>query len=189
MRVVAGRFRGRRLSAPEGLAVRPTADRTREALFNILTQGRIAQSGPALAGSHVLDAFAGSGALGIEALSRGAAHVSFIESHASAIAALRRNLAMLGTESSCSVFTADALHPPAPPSAAGPCTLVLMDPPYNQGLAVPALHALARSGWLAPEALIAVELMRGEAFEAPEGYTTLDDRHYGKAQLVFLRRS
>lgn len=187
MRVVAGRFRGRPLTAPEGLAVRPTADRTREALFNILTQGRIAQSGPALAGSHVLDAFAGSGALGLEALSRGAAHVSFIESHSAAIAALRRNVAMLDVESSCSVLAADVLHPPPPPATAGPCSLVLMDPPYNQGLAAPAMRALDRAGWIAPDALISVELMSGEGFEVPEGCDLLDERRYGKARLLFLR--
>ncbi len=188
MRIVAGRFRGRPLAAPEGLAVRPTSDRTREALFNILVQGRIAAAGPGLAGARVLDAFAGSGALGLEALSRGAAEVVFMEEHAATEAALRRNVAALGAEAEATVLRADVLRPPPAAAHGGPCALVLMDPPYNQGLAEPALAALDAAGWLAPGALVTVELMKTEPFAAPPGFEVLDERTYGKAKVVFLRK-
>ena len=185
MRIVGGRHRGRRLTAPEGLAVRPTADRTREALFNILAQGRIAEAAPPLAGAAVLDAFAGTGALGLEALSRGAARVVFMESQPAALDALQQNLASLKEEAKASILRCDVLRPPQPKE--GPCDIVMMDPPYNQGLAAPALEALKHAGWLAPDALISVELMKVEAFEPPDGFNAFDSRTYGKARLVFLR--
>ncbi len=184
MRIVAGRHKGRRLAAPEGGAVRPTSDRTREALFNILGQDRADR--PALEGARLLDAFAGTGALGLEARSRGAGFVTFMESQAAARAALRRNVAALGEEGHCEVLQADVLRPPA---AAEPAAIVLMDPPYNQGLAEPALTALARAGWIAPETLIVVELMAKEPFEPPAGFTVEDERKYGKARLVFLAQA
>jgi len=189
VRIVSGRYRGRRLIAPEGLAVRPTADRTREALFDILTHGRLLQNGeaPGLRGATVLDAFAGTGALGLEALSRGAAHVTFMESHAAALAALRKNVLALDELGDASVYRADVLRPPPRPAEAEPCTIVLMDPPYNQGLAGPALLALRAAGWLAPGALVSVELMKAEPLAPPEGFTVVDQRTYGKAKLVFLR--
>ena len=187
MRIVSGRYRGRRLIAPEGLAVRPTSDRTREALFDILTHGRLLQDGGGLQGAVVLDAFAGTGALGLEALSRGAAHVTFMESHAAALAALRKNILALDELGDASVHRADVLRPPTRPADAEPCTVVLMDPPYNQGLAGPALLALRKAGWLATDALISVELMKAEPFDPPEGFAIVDQRTYGKAKLVFLR--
>jgi 16S rRNA (guanine966-N2)-methyltransferase len=187
MRIVGGRHRGRRIAAPEGLAVRPTADRTREALFDILTQGRVLRQGQALRDLHLLDAFAGSGALGLEALSRGARHVTFLESHATALAALRQNVLALGELERASVYRADVLHPPARPAELDPCGIVLMDPPYNQGLAGPALEALAAAGWLDPGALVSVELMKTEDFAPPPGFAVVDQRKYGRAQLIFLR--
>lgn len=183
MRIVAGRHRGRTLIAPEGLAVRPTADRTREAIFNVLTQGKLAGGGNPLVGARVLDAFAGTGALGLEALSRGAARVAFMESQAAALATLRANLESLEETERAEVLAVDVLRPPPAPEA---CTIVLMDPPYNQGLAAPALTALAGSGWIAPDAIVAVELMKAEAFEAPEGFELRDQRGYGKAKVAFL---
>ena len=190
MRIVAGRHRGRRLVAPEGLAVRPTGDRAREALFDILASGRLTGGENALAGTIVLDAFAGSGALGLEALSRGAAQAVFMENHAPALAALERNIASLDEGERCEVLRANVLRPPRPagqPRTAG-CGLALLDPPYNQGLAAPALAALAAAGWLAPGALVSVELMAKEPFEAPDGFTALDSRKYGKARIELLRR-
>jgi len=183
MRIVAGKHRGRRLVAPEGVAVRPTADRTREALFNILGQGR---GGPApLEGARVLDAFAGTGALGLEALSRGAGTVAFMESQPSALAALERNIEALGERAHAKALRADVLRPPR---AEAPAAIVLMDPPYNQGLAEPALTALAETGWIAADTIVVVELMAKEPFEAPPGFAVTDERKYGKARLVFVGR-
>ena len=190
MRIVAGRHRGRRLAAPEGLAVRPTADRTREAVFNILTQGKLpwrkqAPTGESLTGIGVLDAFAGTGALGLEALSRGAERITFMESQAAALEACRENIDALGEAEHCAILQCDVLRPPPAPA---PCDLILMDPPYNQNLAGPGLAALAGAGWLAPDTLAVVELMVGEPFEAPAGFEVLDERRYGKARVVFLTK-
>ena len=197
MRIVAGRHRGRRLEAPAGMALRPTADRTREALFNILTQGKLPwrapvggigaggqgaegqgaesqgaeRSGNPLAGARALDAFAGTGALGLEALSRGAAFVTFMENQAAALAACRNNIALLEETARAQALRCDVLRPPPAPA---PCDLVLMDPPYNQGLAAPALAALEAAGWLAPGALGVIELMAAEPFALPEGFEALD---------------
>ena len=186
MRIVAGRHRGRTLIAPDGLAVRPTADRTREAIFNVLTQGKLAGGSNPLIGARVLDAFAGTGALGLEALSRGAAQLTFMESQAAALATLRANLEALEESERAEVLAVDVLRPPP---AAAPCSIVLMDPPYNQGLAAPALTALAEAGWIAPGAIVAVELMKAEAFEAPAGFELCDLRSYGKAKVAFLTHS
>jgi len=189
MRIVAGRHRGRSLVAPEGLAVRPTSDRAREALFDILASGRLSGSDSALDEAIVLDAFAGSGALGLEALSRGAVHAVFMENHAPALAALKRNITTLDEGERAELLRADVLRPRPPTGRArtSGCDLILLDPPYNQGLAAPALTALAAGGWLATGALCCVELMAREPFEPPDGFTTLESRKYGKARLEFLR--
>ena len=185
MRIVAGRHRGRSLKTPHDLAVRPTADRTREALFNILMSGRLSAEGNRrLPEARVLDAFAGTGALGLEALSRGAAHAVFMENYAPAIEICRANIRNLGEEARCELIACDVLHPrPAP----APCDIVFLDPPYNEGLAEQAVAALLRAGWIAPGTLLSIELMKSEPFETPAGYSELDARSYGKAKLVFLR--
>ena len=190
MRIVGGRHRGRQLAVPEGLAVRPTADRTRESLFNILTQGRLAgdKPGGAVAGAHVLDAFAGSGALGLEALSREAAHVTFLEEQSTALTVLKRNVEALAAEGQATILRGDVLHPPRPGPSSAPADLVLMDPPYNQGFAEPALRALSSAGWIAEGALVTVELMKSEPFEPPEGFEPIDERVYGKARIAILCR-
>jgi 16S rRNA (guanine966-N2)-methyltransferase len=186
LRIVGGTWRGRRLEAPEGLAVRPTGDRTREALFNILESGKLAKDGglSLLRDARVLDAFAGTGALGLEALSRGAARASFVESLAPAIEALKANIAALDADDRARVFTQDVL---TLPRAGEAHDLVLMDPPYNQGFAAPALSRLAEAGWIAPGAIIVVEQMKDEDLEPPEGFELLEERRYGKAKLAFLR--
>jgi len=189
MRIVGGRHRGRRLEAPGGMALRPTADRTREALFNILCQGKLdwrpnRQDGDnPLAGARALDAFAGTGALGLEALSRGAGFVTFMENQAAALNACQSNIEALGEAAQAELLRGDVLRPP---KAMAPCELVLMDPPYNQDLAPPALAALQAAGWLAPGALATVELMATEPLTPPEGFEILDERKYGQARLVFL---
>jgi len=186
VRIVGGRHRGRRLEAPAGLAVRPTADRTREALFNILEHGRLAADGGVspLLGARVLDGFCGSGALGLEALSRGAAHATFMDTSAVALAATRANAARLDEAARTTVLRAD---PTRPSPAVAPATIVLLDPPYGSGLAAPALSALAAARWIGDGATCAVEMGATEKFAPPAGFALLDERRYGKARLVFLR--
>ncbi len=184
MRIVGGRHRGRVLVAPPGRDLRPTADRVRESLFNILAHGHaIPGGGSPLIGVTVLDAFAGTGAVGLEALSRGAARALFMENAAPALAALRANIAACGEEARCEIIEADATHPPRAPTA---CAVVFLDPPYGKGLAEAALSALAESGWLAENAICAIELAAREPFSLPDGFTAADERRYGAARIVFL---
>ncbi|MBV9523106.1 MAG: 16S rRNA (guanine(966)-N(2))-methyltransferase RsmD [Alphaproteobacteria bacterium] len=184
MRIIAGKHRGRAIAAPAGDAVRPTSDRAREALFNILAHGQFAADAPAYAGASVLDAFAGTGALGLEALSRGAAEVVFIENSRDALAVLRRNLATLGETERARIVAADAT---APPRAAAPCSLAFLDPPYGSGSGARALAALGSAGWLAPEALAILEIGKKEHFETPASFALTLERRYGAARLLFLR--
>ena len=180
MRLVAGRFKGRVLAAPEGMTTRPTADRVRESLFNILAHGE-----PELRGARVADVFAGSGALGLEALSRGAAHVVFFETDPGAQAVIAANLKRLGCEREATLVRQDAARPPKAPA---PCQFLLLDPPYKSGLAGAALPALAAQGWIAPDARIVVEVAAAEGFSSPlPGYVIVDERKYGAARLAFLR--
>lgn len=164
--------------------MRPTSSMTRESLFNILTHGRFAADGSPLVDAAFLDAFAGSGANGLEALSRGASHAVFMETQATALSALRANVDTLGERERATVLRCDVLHPPG---ATRQCRVAVLDPPYGQGLAPGALTALASAGWLEPGALVAVELMKSEEFAPPPGFALLDTRHYGKAKLIFLR--
>jgi 16S rRNA (guanine966-N2)-methyltransferase len=184
LRIVGGTHRGRRLAVPPGEAVRPTSDRAREALFNILSHGRFATAGSPLAGRAVLDAFAGTGAFGLEALSRGAGEAAFIENGRQALAALRGNIAALGEDQRTHIVAGDATRPPR---ALFACALAFLDPPYGSGLAPTALAALAAAGWFEPEALAIVEVAAREDFAAPAGFTVIDARVYGAARLVFLR--
>ncbi len=185
MRIVGGRNRGRRLLAPPGDTVRPTSDRAREALFNILSHGRLAAEGIPFAGEVVLDAFAGTGALGLEALSRGAAEAVFFEQNPEALAVLRKNASSLGESARTQILPYDATRPPR---AGSRCAVAFIDPPYRSGLAAAALEAIAAAEWLTPEALAIVELGAREEFTPPAGFTLLDERRYGAARLVFLRR-
>jgi 16S rRNA (guanine966-N2)-methyltransferase len=185
MRIVGGRHRGRRLLAPPGEDVRPTSDRAREALFDILSHGRFAAEGPPFADDAVLDAFAGTGALGLEALSRGAAEVVFFERDLEALAILRRNVASLGESARVEIVACDATRPPR---AGRQCAVVFLDPPYRSGLAATALGAIAAAGWLAADALAVIEVGAREEFVPPAEFALLDGRVYGAARLVFLRR-
>jgi len=185
LRIVGGVHRGRRLIAPPGEAVRPTSDRAREALFNILSHGNFAASGLPFADKPVLDAFAGTGAFGLEALSRGASAAAFIESEREALAALRRNVAALGEADRAQIIAGDATRPPR---AAFACAVAFLDPPYRSGLAAPALSALAAAGWLTPDALVVIEVAAREELPLPAGFSMMDERVYGAARLVFLRR-
>ena len=182
LRIVAGRHRGRRLLAPSGETTRPTAERVRQALFDMLWHAPWAGR-DVLDGARVLDAFAGTGALGLEALSRGAAHATFIEPDRAALAALRRNIATLGEEDRARVMAGDATRPPV---ATAPCGLLLLDPPYGKDLVPRALAALQAGGWIAPGALVVAEVAKADALDAP-GFEELAERAHGAARLVFLR--
>jgi 16S rRNA (guanine966-N2)-methyltransferase len=185
LRIVGGIHRGRRLTAPAGEGVRPTSDRVREALFDILSHGRFASEGSPFAEKTVLDAFAGTGALGLEALSRGAIRAVLIENDREALAVLRRNIAALGEQDRAQVVATDATRPTR---AGFPSAVAFLDPPYGSGLGATALSALAAAGWLAPDAIAVVEIAARERFVPPPGFAIEDERVYGAARLVFLRR-
>jgi 16S rRNA (guanine966-N2)-methyltransferase len=182
MRVVGGRLRGRPLAGPKSNAIRPTADRLRESLFNILRHAY----DDAVSGARVLDLFAGTGALGIEALSHGAEFALFIDDGAEARALLRENVATLGLGGATRVFRRDATKlGPAHPLA--PFALAFLDPPYGQNLAAPALTSAREGGWFAPNALIVVEEAAASAFAAPEGFSECERRRYDDTEFVILR--
>ncbi|MGC6454342.1 MAG: 16S rRNA (guanine(966)-N(2))-methyltransferase RsmD [Candidatus Puniceispirillaceae bacterium] len=187
MRIIAGRHRGTRLAKPAGAETRPTADRVRESLFNILAGGRF---GEVVEGIHVIDAFAGTGALGLEALSRGAAHASFIERDQAALATLRANIARLKRGPDCRVIAGDALTLAA--WRGMPAGLLLADAPYGTEGGLRAAAQLMSIGALAGNALLVIETERGESLDADAvdraGLRQLDDRTYGRARLHFLRR-
>lgn len=184
MRIVGGRFRGKLLTAPEGRdEVRPTSDRTREAVFNVLLHRFQGRNGFMLSESRVLDVFAGTGALGLEALSRGARHVTFLERGPQALRALKANIRSMRAEADTSVITGDALRPP---QAKLPVSLVFLDPPYAQPLCAPALTALAGCGWLTPGAVAVAETAREAEAVTPDGFAVADVRDYGKARVTFL---
>jgi 16S rRNA (guanine966-N2)-methyltransferase len=182
LRIIAGIWRGRMIAAPADHEIRPTAARAREALFNRLMHSF---GDFTLAGARVVDVFAGSGALGLEALSRGAVHVTFLEQAAPALDLIKRNLATLGAEDKATVLPADAR---ALPRAAGPADLAFLDPPYGASLATPALASLAAQGWLRSSALVTVETQEDEALMLPTAYELLDRRAYGRAAITFARR-
>ena len=184
MRVIAGAWRGKRLVAPSGTATRPTADRARQTVFDVLWHARWAGRGM-IEGARVLDAFAGSGAMGIEALSRGATEATFLETDPGALTAIRTNLRACRAEERGHTLRADAT---APPSAPAPCGLVFLDPPYGKGLVTAALGALEGAGWIGRNAVVVAELAAGEEFACPEGYTIEDARVIGAARTVMLRR-
>ena len=157
MRIVGGVWRGRVLQAPAGLATRPTAERVRQALFDRLLHAPWAGR-DWLTDAAVLDAFAGTGALGLEALSRGAGHATFLEQDRAALAALRANIAACGAEARCTLWAGDALTPPL----GAPVALVLLDPPYAAELPVRAVAALMRQGWVGPDTLLVIETAADE---------------------------
>jgi 16S rRNA (guanine966-N2)-methyltransferase len=152
-------------------------------VFNIL-----AHTYDAMRGAKVLDVFAGSGALGLEALSRGAERLTLIENERNAAAAIKKNIAACREQTRAQLFAVDAMKPPrAMPGPWAPCALVFLDPPYGKELVQPALEALRGAGWIAPEAIIVAEMHRRDAFTVPDGFALLDDRGYGKARFILLR--
>jgi 16S rRNA (guanine966-N2)-methyltransferase len=184
VRIIGGTHRGTGLAAVgQGDAaahLRPTTDRVRESLFNVLQGGRF---GDPINGAQVLDLFAGTGALGLEALSRGAAHVTFVDNGRVAQKLIRENITKLRRQDDTTVLGTDTGKLPQ----GTPCTLVFLDPPYDQNLGGKALSAAKAAGWLAPDALIVWEESRAQI--APQGFTTLDQRRYGETWVTFLRHN
>ena len=176
MRIIAGQWRGRPLVTPKGDETRPTADRTREALFSML----VSRLG-SFEGLRVADLFAGTGALGLEALSRGAAHCTFVENERLALDALKANIAKLGANADVRAGSALALG-----TAPQPFDLILMDPPYMTGAGSVALDKLGRQGWISPATLISIETSKKENI-AVDGFDTDVVRDYGKARITLLR--
>jgi 16S rRNA (guanine966-N2)-methyltransferase len=182
MRIVGGAFRGRPIASPEGSATRPTADRVRENMFNILVHGA---PGLDLDGARVIDLFAGTGALGLEALSRGAAFTLFVEEDASARAAIRENVEAMGLTGRSRIFRRDATAL-GPVGTMAPFALAFLDPPYGRQLADRALAALADGGWLSPGAIAVVEERKDAVLALPAGFTALDQRTYGDTAVIML---
>lgn len=186
MRIIGGRFRGTALAAvgkgDPAAHLRPTSDRVRESLFNVLQGGRLGQP---VTGARVLDLFAGTGALGLEALSRGAVHATFVETGRAALDLLRRNIAKTRTGPETAVLTRDATR--LGPREGPAFDLVFLDPPYGQGLGERALAGAAANGWLAEAALIVWE--ENAPMEAPPCFEVLESRRYGDTYITFLRFS
>jgi 16S rRNA (guanine966-N2)-methyltransferase len=182
MRVVGGRLKGRNLASPASREIRPTADRLRESVFNILLH---AYDDP-IQGARVLDLFAGTGALGIEAVSRGAVFALFVDNGAEARALLRNNVEALGLGGVTKIFRRDATNL-GPAHPVEPFALVFLDPPYGKGLAERALVSLREGAWLVPGALVVVEEAKAASFKAPEGFAELERRAYDDTEFVFLR--
>ena len=183
MRIVGGRLRGRVLNAPDSRAIRPTSERLRESIFDILAH----RYPDLLEGARVVDLFAGSGALGFEALSRWASFALFVDDGAEARALLRGNVEALSLGGVTRIWRADATKLGKAP-AGPPFTLAFLDPPYGKGLAGPALAALAAGGWLAEDALCVVEEAAKAEIAAPDGFATEDERTYGDTKVMLLRR-
>ena len=184
MRVVGGRLRSRPIAGPRSDSVRPTSDRLREALFNILTHS---YSDP-VTGARVLDLFAGTGALGIEAISRGADFALFVDDGVEARALLRDNVESLGLGGVTRIFRRDASRL-GPAHPLDPFSLIFLDPPYGQGLAEKSLVSARDGGWLMPEALLVVEEAADAGFKAPDGFTELERRRYDDTEFTFIRLS
>lgn len=182
MRITGGSFGGRGLKAPSDMRVRPTADRTRQAIFNILHHHDFGEF--ALEGACVIDLFAGTGALGIEALSHGAAYCLFVDDDATSRALIRENVEALSLTGVCKIWRRDATHLGQANST--PCTLAFLDPPYRKGLIAPALAALHEGGWLAPGAVIVCEAGADEDIPVTDAFALGDERVYGDSRIAFL---
>ena len=186
MRIVGGRFRGTRLAAPGAAGggeahLRPTSDRVREALFNLLVHGDY----PAIEGARVLDLFAGTGALGFEALSRGAARAVFIDEGAAARGLIRRNIDTLGVIGQTKLWRRDATR--LGPCRGEPYDLIFADPPYGKGLGARALASARAGGWIAPGATVVLEEAATAEIDPPPGLALADDRRYGETRILIYR--
>jgi 16S rRNA (guanine966-N2)-methyltransferase len=184
MRIVGGEFRGRTLKGPSSQAIRPTSDKLRESVFNILAHSY----GDPIANARVLDLFAGTGALGCEALSRGAKFALFVDEGAEARGLIRTNVEALSFTGVTRIFRRDASRM-GEIGALAPFDLIFCDPPYSKGLAEKSIASARAGGWLASGALIAVEEAVKAAFQTPEGFEELERREYGDTEIIILRAS
>lgn len=185
MRIIAGNHKGRALAAPKGRKTRPTADRTRESIFNKLAH---ASWSDGLENKRVMDLFAGSGALGFEAMSRGASFCLFVETDAGARGAIRDNIEGLSLWGTTRIHRRDATSLGEKPANLGaPFDLVFLDPPYGKGLGELALSRLLDGGWLSPDAIAVLEVGIDETPDTP-GWDRLDEGEYGAARVVYLKR-
>ena len=186
MRITGGALRGRALAAPADGRVRPTSDKVRQAVFNILSHHDFG-TGFALDGARAADLFAGTGAMGLEAISRGTRFCLFVDDNAESRALIRRNVEALGLTGATKIWRRDATDlGPMPPGAGGPFDLVFLDPPYRKNLVAPALGALRDGGWLSACALIVAETAADEPVPAADGFRLLDERLYGDTRVIFL---
>lgn len=186
MRITGGSFRGRPLVAPPDARVRPTADKVRQAVFNILAHNDLGL-GFSLEGARVVDLFAGTGALGIEAISRGASFCLFVDDSSESRALIRRNVEALQLTGVTKIWRRDATDlGPMPAGSGGPFTLAFLDPPYRKALMAPALTALREGGWLASNALAVAETAADESAVTADGFHQLDARVYGDTRVEFL---
>lgn len=183
MRIVGGTLRGRSIAGPQHDGLRPTADRVRESLFNILAHG---VEGFALEGARVIDLFAGTGALGLEALSRGAAFCLFVDNEAEARALIRTNVEKFGLTGVTRIFRRDATDL-GPAGTMAPFDLAFLDPPYGKGLGERALVALAEGGWLVPGAVVVLEERAGVSIALSAAFVEIDRRTYGDTQIVLAK--
>lgn len=184
MRIVGGKLRGRQLATPADQSIRPTSDRTRESVFNVLLHGPLATG---LDGVRVIDLFAGTGALGLEAVSRGAAYALFVEESAEARGLIRENIEALGLTGCSRIFRRDATDL-GPSAQIGQFGLAFLDPPYGKGLADRALVSLITGGWLTDGAVVVVEELAGSGVILPPSLTLLDRRVYGTTEILILAR-
>ena len=188
MRIIGGKHKGRKIQAPRGAVVRPTTDRLREAIFNILEHGVASYGGgkSCIRDARVLDAFCGTGALGLEALSRGADRATFLDIEPAVLEVCRSNVETLGETAHAELFRVNCLKPLR---CRDPHSLVFLDPPYNKGLVTAGLEALDSEGWIAPGAVCVIETTSRETILPPSNYAVVDDRSYGPKQLQILVRS
>ena len=182
MRIVGGKYKRHQLVAPKGPATRPTSDRTRESLFNILEQ----KLPGGFNGISVVDLFAGTGALGLEAISRAASQAVFVDNAKPALDCINQNISSLGEEVSTKVLKRDATRLGLLPANIQPVQLAFLDPPYGKALAVPALMSLRENEWLRDDALCVVEIGKKETLDPPPGLTISDERRYGAAKILVL---
>jgi 16S rRNA (guanine966-N2)-methyltransferase len=185
MRITAGKFKGRSLVPPKDASVRPTSDKVRQAIFNIL-EHRDFGFPFALEGARVADFFAGTGAMGIEALSRGARYCLFVDNSAASRALIRENVEALGLTGASKIWRRDAASL-GPLDTLSPFDLAFLDPPYRKGLIAPALAGLRDGGWLNAPAVVVAEMAEDETVPLTDGYDIIDDRVYGDTRVVILK--